>query len=160
MERRCIINFQMLRPVIIFVLRILLGGIFIIAAYGKLLHPQSLESIVVNYNILPLFMARYFAYALPWAELLAGIMLVLGIFTRGSALAVGLLLAAFIFAVSINIFRGVSMDCGCFDIFGMHEKIGSVIIIRDIIFFVVSVFLVYTREFIFSIDNYLKKYFK
>lgn len=147
----------MLRPVILLVLRVTLGIIFVVAAYGKLLHPDVLVSTVINYNILPIGLAKLFAYTLPWVEIISGLMLIVGFGTRAASFALSWLLLSFIIAIWINIKRGVSMECGCFDIFGMNEKIGSAILFRDIVFFIVAVILVSKKEFMLSIDNYIER---
>ncbi len=157
MERKCILNFAMLKPAVILVLRMALGAVFIIAAYGKLLHPGALVSTVINFNILPAGLAKLFAYVLPWVEIIAGSMLIVGIGIRGASLSLGLLLVSFIVAIAINMHRGVSMECGCFDIFGMNEKIGSAILVRDSLFLVVVIVFLFTRDFVLSIDSYLEK---
>lgn len=147
----------MLRPVIVLVLRLVLGVVFIIAAYGKLLHPDVLVSTVINFDILPMGLAKLFAYVLPWIEIISGAMLIVGFGIRGASLSLGLLLVSFIIAVAVNMHRGVSMECGCFDIFGMNEKIGSAILIRDTIFLVVTVVFLFTKKFMLSIDGRMKK---
>ncbi|MCL4558975.1 MAG: DoxX family membrane protein [Deltaproteobacteria bacterium] len=157
MERKCIVNLAMLRPVIVLVLRLVLGVVFIIAAYGKLLHPDVLVSTVINFDILPMGLAKLFAYVLPWIEIISGAMLIVGFGIRGASLSLGLLLVSFIIAVAVNMHRGVSMECGCFDIFGMNEKIGSAILIRDTIFLVVTVVFLFTKKFMLSIDGRMKK---
>ncbi|MCL4467989.1 MAG: DoxX family membrane protein [Deltaproteobacteria bacterium] len=157
MERKCVINFALMRPVIILVLRVILGIVFVVAAYGKLLHPDALVSTVINFNILPLGLAKIFAETLPWIEMIGGIMLIIGFGTRGASFALGWLLVSFIIAIWINIHRGVSMDCGCFDLFGMNEKIGSAILIRDIVFLIVAIALVFTKDFMLSIDTVLER---
>ncbi len=161
MEKKSIMNnFASIRPFAILVLRIVLSGIFIVAAFGKLLHPDALVATVINYNILPIFLATYFAYTLPWVEIIAGIMLLTGFGTRGASFAIGLLLVSFIAAIGVNIERGVSMECGCFDIFDMNEKLGTAILFRDIVFLIVAVLLVFTKDFILSIDNYIGRQIK
>ncbi|MGC8580416.1 MAG: MauE/DoxX family redox-associated membrane protein [bacterium] len=160
MERKCVINFTMIKPAIILVLRVTLGIVFVIAAYGKLIHPDVLVSTVINYDILPIGLAKLFAYMLPWVEMISGIMLITGVGTRAAAFALSWLLLSFIIAIWINIKRGVSMECGCFDIFGMDEKIGSAILFRDIVFLIVAVLLVFTRDFILSIDSFIERKLK
>lgn len=160
MEKKCIINFALIKPLIILVLRITLGAIFIIAAYGKLLHTDVLVSTVINYNILPIMLSKYFAYTLPWVEVIAGIMLIIGFGTRGASFAIAWLLISFIIAIGINMQKGVSMECGCFDIFGMNEKIGSSLLLRDIIFLMVAMMLTLTKEFILGIDTFMERRFK
>jgi uncharacterized membrane protein YphA (DoxX/SURF4 family) len=157
MERKCIINFALMRPVIVFILRVMLGIVFVVAAYGKLLHPDVLVSTVINFNILPMGLAKIFAYTLPWIEMIAGIMLIAGFGIRGASFAIGLLLVSFIIAIGINMHRGISMECGCFDIFGMNEKVGSEILFRDILFLIVAVSLVLTKDFMLSIDTYMER---
>jgi putative oxidoreductase len=112
---------------------------------------------VINYNILPIGLAKLFAYTLPWVEIISGLMLIVGFGTRAASFALSWLLLSFIIAIWINIKRGVSMECGCFDIFGMNEKIGSAILFRDIVFFIVAVILVSKKEFMLSIDNYIER---
>jgi uncharacterized membrane protein YphA (DoxX/SURF4 family) len=160
MERKCIINFALIKPTIILILRVTLGVIFVIAAYGKLLHPDVLVSTVINFNILPIGLAKIFAYILPWIEIIAGIMLIVGFGIRGASFSLGWLLVSFIIAIWVNIHRGVSMECGCFDIFGMNEKIGSAILFRDIMFLIVAILLVFTKDFMLSIDNYMERKIK
>ncbi len=157
MERKCVINFALMKPFILLLLRVLLGAVFILAAYGKLLHPEVLVSTVINFNILPLGLSKIFAYTLPWIEMIAGIMLIIGFGTRGASFAIAWLLISFIIAIGINMHRGVSMECGCFDIFGMNEKIGSEILLRDVIFFLIAAALVLTKEFLFSVDTFMER---
>jgi len=158
MKGNNIMSSAKIKPLTIFVLRIILGIIFVVAAYNKLLHMDVLTATVINYNILPVTLAKYFAYAFPWIEIIAGVMLITGLGTRGASLAIVGLLVSFIIAIAINMYRGVSIDCGCFGgLFGMHENIGAGILIRDSIFLVVAVFLTFTKEFMFSADSYLGK---
>jgi uncharacterized membrane protein YphA (DoxX/SURF4 family) len=56
------------------------------------------------------------ALVMPWLELLAGLALILGIWTRASAVLVGVLLLVFVAAISLNLARGNAIDCGCFDV--------------------------------------------
>ncbi len=156
MEKKCRINFAMAWPAMILVLRVAIGIVFVVAAYGKLLHPDVLISTVINFNILPIGLAKVFAEVLPWAEMISGVMLITGFGTRGASLSISLMLVSFIIAIAINIHRGVSMECGCFDIFGMNEKVGTEILFRDSFFLIAAIFLVFTRDFLLSIDNYLE----
>ncbi len=156
MERKCRINFAMIRPAFILILRLVIGFVFVLAAYGKLLHPDVLVSTVINFNILPVGLAKIFAEVLPWIEIISGVMLIIGFGTRGAALSISLLLVSFIIAIAVNIHRGVSMECGCFDIFGMNEKIGSAILLRDFFFLIAAGIMVFTKDFLLSMDTYLE----
>lgn len=93
-----------------------LGGLFIAAAWPKLLDPPMFAAQVVNYKLLPSELVNFVAIFLPWLELFLGLSLITGLGYRGSNLVVGLLLVAFIVALSINLARGHAVSCGCFDI--------------------------------------------
>ena len=53
-------------------------------------------------------------YGLPVLELAIGALLLLGLFTRVSAVVAGLLMVAFIIGIASAWARGLSIDCGCF----------------------------------------------
>jgi putative oxidoreductase len=96
--------------------RIGLGLLFIAAALPKIVDPPSFAHMIYNYRIVPGALINAMALVLPWAELLAGIALVLGIWPRSATALVGAMLAVFIVAISINLARGHAIDCGCFDV--------------------------------------------
>ncbi len=96
--------------------QIALGLLFVVAALPKLADPPSFAHMIYNYRILPGSLVNLFALVLPWFELLAGIALLLGLWTRTSAGLIGLLLLVFIAAISLNLLRGNAIDCGCFDV--------------------------------------------
>ena len=65
-------------PKLFLVLRIILGGIFLIAGIIKALNPDGSVSFVVSYNILPYTLAWLYGYLLPWVEIAIGCTLLLG----------------------------------------------------------------------------------
>jgi uncharacterized membrane protein YphA (DoxX/SURF4 family) len=96
--------------------RLALGALFIDSAWPKLADPPAFAQMLSNYRLLPGAWINPAALVLPWLEMVSGICLVAGIARRGAALWIGLLLFVFIGAVSINIARGVAVDCGCFSV--------------------------------------------
>lgn len=96
--------------------QIALGVFFVVAALPKLADPPAFAHMIYNYRILPGPLVNAAALVMPWAELLMGLALVLGIWRRSAALLVGALLAVFIVAISVNLLRGNAIDCGCFDV--------------------------------------------
>jgi uncharacterized membrane protein YphA (DoxX/SURF4 family) len=113
--------------VALLVLRCALGGIFIVAAYFKLFQsalagglpqtsPQSFLEAMQAFKIVQndqlLLLATFW---LPWIELVCGVALILGLWTRAAALILGLLLAFFIALIISSIERGMAnIKCGCF----------------------------------------------
>jgi putative oxidoreductase len=96
--------------------QIALGVFFVAAALPKLVDPPSFAHMVYNYRLVPGAFVNLMALVMPWLELLAGLALILGIWTRASAGLVGALLLVFIAAISVNLARGNAIDCGCFDV--------------------------------------------
>jgi len=54
------------------------------------------------------------AIALPFLEILLGIYLILGLFTRTAAWAAVILLGIFDLAIASAVVRGMTVSCGCF----------------------------------------------
>lgn len=96
--------------------QIALGAIFFAAALPKIADPPSFAHMIYNYRILPAGLINISALAMPWVELLAGLCLVLGVWVRPARWILSLMLVVFMVAISINLFRGNAIDCGCFDL--------------------------------------------
>ena len=96
--------------------QIALGVFFVAAALPKLVDPPSFAHMIYNYRLVPGALVNLMALVMPWLELLAGLALILGIWTRASAGLVAALLLLFVAAISLNLVRGNAIDCGCFDV--------------------------------------------
>ncbi len=110
-------------------LRVLLGGIFIYAAWTKLRAPWELFAMSIDsYQILPLRAVELVARSLPWFELLVGILLMAGLWLRSAAVATSLLLGVF-FGLMVRAYAtGQEINCGCF---GPGELISWKTLLRD-----------------------------
>lgn len=95
-------------------LRVALGGLMIWAGYVKLTAIEDSVRAVRAYEILPEALVRPFGVGVPLLEIIAGVLLVVGLFTRISAAIIGLLMVMFIVAIAQAWARGLSIDCGCF----------------------------------------------
>jgi putative oxidoreductase len=93
---------------------LVLGGFFIYASWHKIADPPDFAKVIFNYKLVPGSLINLVAIFMPWVELLAGIAVLTGLGRRGGALALGLLSAAFIAALSYNLHRGHPTICGCF----------------------------------------------
>ena len=94
--------------------RLILGVVLVVAGGLKVTSPRVSARAVRAFQILPYDLAGYVGYALPVVEILIGLLLVVGLFTRLSAVVGGLLMLAFIIGISSAWIRGLSIDCGCF----------------------------------------------
>lgn len=94
--------------------RLVLGGVLIVAGGLKVTSPAVSARAVRAFQILPYDVAGYVGYALPVVEILIGLLLVAGLFTRVSAVVGGLLMLSFLIGISSAWIRGLTIDCGCF----------------------------------------------
>lgn len=96
-------------------LRLVLGAIFVYAAFVKLRDPwQVFANSVANYDLLPMWAVKLVARALPWVEMLVGLLLISGRFLRVSSIAASALLLGF-FAIMVRTYAsGIQIECGCF----------------------------------------------
>jgi uncharacterized membrane protein YphA (DoxX/SURF4 family) len=94
--------------------RLILGGVLFAAGWLKIFTPAKSQMSVRAYEVLPISIANYLGIALPWLEVGFGILLILGIAVRLSAIVGGGLMVVFIAAISQAWARGLSIDCGCF----------------------------------------------
>lgn len=131
------------------VFRMVLGLLFVYASLDKIANPQNFSQIIYNYRILPPFLINIVAITLPWVELICGLFLVGGIFLESSSLLILVLLLAFTIVTSYNVFiRGINLQCGCFTTSLAAQKEGAELVLRDVIFLLMSLqVLLFNRNF-------------
>jgi uncharacterized membrane protein YphA (DoxX/SURF4 family) len=103
-----------LQPWVTLFARLLLGVVLLLAGYLKAQSPSKAQMAVRAYRLLPVSIANLFGLVLPWLEIGAGILLIVGIAVRYSSLFGGALMLLFVGAISQAWVRGLSIDCGCF----------------------------------------------
>ena len=94
--------------------RLTLGGVLFAAGWLKIFTPAKSQMAVRAYEVLPIVIANFLGLVLPWLEIGVGVLLILGIAVRLSAIIGGALMVLFIVAISQAGIRGLSIDCGCF----------------------------------------------
>lgn len=128
---------------IIWLVRVLLGIIFIYASISKIRYPEAFAEAVFNYQILPHQLVNITAIILPWLELVTGVCLVVGKWVPGSLVIINGLMLIFMSALIFNLSRGLNIHCGCFSVEVETIEGASMIwiVIRDLIFFGAALFL-------------------
>ncbi|HVN75536.1 MAG TPA: MauE/DoxX family redox-associated membrane protein [Thermoanaerobaculaceae bacterium] len=109
-----------------------LGGVFLYAAWGKVLDPRPLVTIIWGYRILPAGPINLMAIYMPWLELLVGVCLVTGFKRRAAALWATALLMVFEVALGVNALRGVNVACGCFSANAEETHNAWLLVLRDL----------------------------
>jgi len=149
-------------------LRLILGGVFLLSGVVKIWNvqiktareersvgitvhvskspdPSKFAEDVLNYRVPPRSFNHLVAITLPWIELLAGALLVLGIWARPSALVIGLMLVVFLLAIGQAVARGLNIECGCF---GTVEgrKVGLVALAEDTVMLATAAWLFWSER--------------
>jgi putative oxidoreductase len=103
------------QPLIVTVMRLALGGLFVVAGALKLRDPAGFAQEIANYQLAPA-LSPYLAIGLPMIELVAGLAVLapLVAWRRAGALAIAGLMVMFLVATLAVLARGVNVDCGCF----------------------------------------------
>jgi uncharacterized membrane protein YphA (DoxX/SURF4 family) len=127
-------------------IRLFVGIIFIYASIDKIAQPDQFARIVYNYQLLPGSLINLMALILPWIEMICGVFIILGIFNRGTILILNLMVVVFIFAVGVNVIRGVNLECGCFTVSSKARNDALGLLFRDIGLLILTIYLWINRS--------------
>jgi uncharacterized membrane protein YphA (DoxX/SURF4 family) len=110
-------------------LRLVLGAVFIYAAYTKLRQSWLLFALSIDsYQLLPEWAVYGLARTLPWLELGLGVLLIAGLWLRYLSIAAAGILGLFFTVMVVAYLRGGGIDCGCF---GVGEPLSARTLVRD-----------------------------
>lgn len=118
------------QPHVQLLLRLVLGGLLLLAGVSKLADRAAFRAAVADYDVLPLSLERPFAALVPLMETVLGVLLLLGLGTRVAAALAAPLFLSFAIAIGINVWRGRSFDCHCFGA-AQREGIGPASLLRS-----------------------------
>lgn len=99
---------------LLLIARLLIAFIFIYAGAEKISNPDAFAISISNYRLLPIWTLNIFAITLPWIEVICGVLLLFGISVKENSSIIFTMLLVFTIAIIISLFRGLSIDCGCF----------------------------------------------
>lgn len=138
--------------------RLLLGGVLLVAGALKVGDPDGSIQSVVAYRLFDYRIAEMIALMLPVVEIALGVLLLLGLLTRWSALAGAVLMVVFIAGIASAWARGLSIDCGCFGTGGPVDPSATAYlpeILRDAGLAAAGVWLVVRPRSLLSSDSLL-----
>ncbi|OGX37525.1 MAG: hypothetical protein A3C36_05695 [Omnitrophica WOR_2 bacterium RIFCSPHIGHO2_02_FULL_52_10] len=144
---------------IFIVFRILIGVLFVVSGFEKLIGPyQNFLYIVQSYDMLPAWGEEIAARTMPWIEFVSGVFMALGLRLTVALPAVMALLMAFIVVVGQALIRKLPIDeCGCFGTLISFPL--NVVIVLDSLLLVLTGILAGKRDDAqkFSLDGYLNE---
>ena len=135
---------------ILLLFRFILAFIFIYASIDKIMNPLEFSNSIDNYHITPISLNNIFALIVPWIELVVGFCLLFNVLFDGAVNLTIALMIWFIFILTQALFRGINLDCGCFDLLEKTDDVNlraEMInrIVQDV-FFLLMAFVLKMRD--------------
>ena len=118
--------------------RIYLALVFILSGLDKINDLNSFAQSIENYKLLPISMVNILAIIIPWIEVVAGGLLLVGIYIRENSIIIFTLLLVFTISIASAVLRNLDIDCGCQGTFD-GQKVGMLKIIENVALIIVSV---------------------
>ncbi len=139
--------------------RIYLGIVFIAACWYKIADPGEFALSIATYDILPLKLVNLMAVLLPWIELVVGVTLIIGFWTRASALAVAGMMLLFIGALGLALARDLHMSCGCFASAEAGNEINAGTMVRDLLWLAGAIFVMIVDDGRWGVEGFFHRIF-
>lgn len=149
-------KFNRFQPWLTLLARVVLGGTLLVAGALKVGNLQKSAMAVRAYELLPVSLANFLGYALPWIEIGVGLLLILGVATKTVAVIGAINMLVFIIAIAQAWARGLSIDCGCFGGGGSVDPEDTKYlseIIRDLGLFALGIYLYLYPKGRFALDK-------
>lgn len=139
--------------------RLVLGGVFLFAGITKVFDVGGLAASIRSYELgLPEWFVTLSAHGLPYLEILVGLYLIAGLFTKPSAWATNAMMGVFIVALLQGALRGLEIDCGCFGGAAATEESGLwTAFLRDIGLLALGLHITFAPMGRFSVDALLRR---
>ena len=149
-------KFKVLQPWLTLLSRLILGVVLLVAGGLKIGNLPKSAMAVRSYEMLPIPLANFLGYTLPWIEIGLGLLLIVGVTVKISGALGALTMLAFIIAFAQAWARGLSIDCGCFGGGGAIDPEDTKYlseIIRDIGLMALGIFLYFYPKGRFALEK-------
>ena len=149
-------KFKVLQPWLTLLSRLILGVVLLVAGGLKIGNLPKFAMAVRAYELLPVSLANFLGYTLPWIEIGLGLLLIVGVTVKISGALGALTMLAFIIAIAQAWARGLSIDCGCFGGGGAIDPEDTKYlseIIRDIGLMALGIFLYFYPKGRFALEK-------
>jgi uncharacterized membrane protein YphA (DoxX/SURF4 family) len=97
---------------------------------------------VSNYRLLPHEMINLVAILIPWVEVVAGLLVLAGVWLRAAALVITSMTVMFFVVITSALARGLNIECGCFGTVG-GKNVGLTNLVIDSTLFCLAALLVW-----------------
>lgn len=120
---------------------VLIAGIFLYAAWAKVVDPNGFIYDLRHYRLFPDWTLHPMALMVPWWEAFAALALLVPTWRRAGSVLTGLMGAAFFVSVSQALYRGLSISCGCFGHGEDAARAGMQTLALDLLIVVLSIYI-------------------
>jgi uncharacterized membrane protein YphA (DoxX/SURF4 family) len=121
-------------PYVALIFRYSLAAVFLYAGVMKAWDPQEFGLEIARYRMVPHDLINVMAITLPWIEIVAGVLLVVGLWARAAAFACFGMNVMFIAAILSALHRGLDISCGCFGGGAAADRLTQATLWRDLLF--------------------------
>ena len=139
--------------------RFFVGTIFVYAGFAKLSEPiENFQGILSQFPLVPYELIPLISTVAPWAELIAGVFLILGYAPRLTSIVTLLMVTNFLVILGYGeFFAGGEgpLHCGCFGEGGPQLTPRQMFFI-DLASFLILCRLIFLKNHRFSLDSFLK----
>lgn len=137
--------------------RLVLGGVFLVSGVVKVLDTGAFAAAIRSYELaLPEWFVTFSALTLPFVEVMLGLYLIAGLFTKPSAWVTNLLMVVFIIAIAQGAFRGLEINCGCFGGEAQDSNLWLAVL-RDFGLLALGLHIAFAPLGRFSVDSLLRR---
>ena len=141
------------------VIRLVLGVVWLWAGWSKVRDPLRFVQAVRAYDATPEWLSQAIAYGLPVLEVCLGVVLIIGIAVRMSAIASAALVVVFMIGTIQAAARGLKLDCGCFG--GGGQTLGpthyTLDLLREVAMLALAAYLIVWPRTRISLEAYLAR---
>ncbi len=141
--------------------RVFLGLMLLWSGVIKALDTEVFGALIMRYRIIPDILVPYPAIVIPYLEIVLGLFIVAGYKIRAAASISVLMMIFYAFALSVNLVRGETFDCGCLHLDmigpGLDERIGIHLVVRNVILSLLFILLYHAKNHVRSVEQYLEK---
>lgn len=131
------------RETVVAATRVVLGAVFLVSGWLKLSQTFEFLQTLAGYQLLPSGWEYPAAVAVPRLEVLLGLLLIAGLFTRAASLGTLLMSVSFAFFVASALVRDLDIECGCF---AANTKVSGSHLALDLALAAASVLLLVPKD--------------
>ncbi|MBI5480893.1 MAG: DoxX family membrane protein [Deltaproteobacteria bacterium] len=144
-------------PYVALIFRLALAAVFLWAGIAKAWNPQEFGLEIARYRMVPHNLINVMAITLPWIEIVAGVLLVIGLWARAAALLCTGMMVVFIAAIISALQRGLDISCGCFGGGDQAARLSQATLWRDLLWFLWAAHATLYDRGVLGIDGLLER---